>query len=240
MNYNLSFYNPYSHHPRKRQKLFFRKFINSSDLVFDIGANVGDRVDVFSEFGVRIVAVEPQTYCTEVITKRFGDLQTLYVENIGLSDQDGELTLHISDVDNRLSTFSNEQMSESFFSNSKVWNRDVTIKVKTLDYLVEKYGVPDFCKIDVEGFEKKVLLGLSTPIPCLSFEFSSKRMIDIEDCVSILLKLSNRYKFNICFGEPYQLESEEWMVEKELIKRVLERDAIEITHAWGDIYAKLV
>jgi len=37
----------------------------------------------------------------------------------------------------------------------------------------DEYGLPHFCKIDVEGFEEQALAGLSRPLPVLSFEFIS-------------------------------------------------------------------
>ena len=36
------------------------QFVKRGDLVFDIGAHVGDRVAAFRRLGARVVAVEPQ------------------------------------------------------------------------------------------------------------------------------------------------------------------------------------
>lgn len=237
-NYKLSFCNKNSVHPRKRQYLFFKQFIKPGDLVFDIGANIGERVSMFLELDAKVVAVEPQLYCIEYIKQNYKDTK-LILENIGLSNQNGEMTLYICDQDNRLSTFSENQMNDSFFSQSTQWNRKVNIEVKTLDYLIQKYGNPVFCKIDVEGFEEAVLGGLSIPIPSLSFEFSSKRLGDVENCLRILDKLNNNYKYNICFGEPYSLESNDWMTKNEILDSIISRSKTESTHSWGDIYAKM-
>jgi protein-L-isoaspartate O-methyltransferase len=38
----------------------YRQFVKPGDLVFDIGAHVGDRVAAFRRLGARVVAVEPQ------------------------------------------------------------------------------------------------------------------------------------------------------------------------------------
>ena len=38
----------------------YAQFVRSGDLVFDVGAHVGDRVASFRRLGARVVAVEPQ------------------------------------------------------------------------------------------------------------------------------------------------------------------------------------
>ncbi len=38
----------------------YRQFVRPGDLVFDVGAHVGDRVASFQRIGARVVAVEPQ------------------------------------------------------------------------------------------------------------------------------------------------------------------------------------
>jgi FkbM family methyltransferase len=45
------------------------------------------------------------------------------------------------------------------------WNDELEVPMRTLDELIREYGVPDFCKIDVEGYEFGVIQGLSRPNP---------------------------------------------------------------------------
>ena len=45
------------------------------------------------------------------------------------------------------------------------------VPVTTLDAQIASFGVPNYCKIDVEGFEEEVLSGLTKPLPVVSFEF---------------------------------------------------------------------
>jgi Methyltransferase FkbM domain len=66
----------------------------------------------------------------------------------------------------------------------------ITVPVTTLDKAIEQYGVPAFCKIDVEGFEAEVLKGLSHPISTLILEYHT-RPHDIKfvrGCMNILAK----------------------------------------------------
>jgi hypothetical protein len=47
--------------------------------------------------------------------------------------------------------------------------------VTTLDVAILKYGLPDYCKIDVEGYELEVLTGLSQAIPMISYEYHLRK-----------------------------------------------------------------
>jgi len=38
----------------------YRRFVQPGDLVFDVGAHVGDRIASFRRLGARVVAIEPQ------------------------------------------------------------------------------------------------------------------------------------------------------------------------------------
>ena len=50
----------------------YSRFVKAGDLVFDIGAHVGDRVAVFRRFGARVVAVEPQPALIRTLKLLYG------------------------------------------------------------------------------------------------------------------------------------------------------------------------
>ena len=64
----------------KKRITFYSQFIKKGNLCFDIGANVGNRAEVFLEIGAKVIAVEPQSKCVKVLNEKFGNN-----ENISMS-----------------------------------------------------------------------------------------------------------------------------------------------------------
>lgn len=58
---------------RRRAIGFYRGFVQTGALCFDIGANIGGRTELFRAIGARTIAVEPQSACVWELHKRFGD-----------------------------------------------------------------------------------------------------------------------------------------------------------------------
>jgi hypothetical protein len=45
------------------------------------------------------------------------------------------------------------------------WSARIVVQIRTLDEIIAEYGVLDFCKIDVEGYEEQVLGGSRGSFP---------------------------------------------------------------------------
>jgi len=80
---------------------------SDGDLVFDVGANIGNKAAQFLAKGARVICFEPQPACVERLRGRFGSDSRVAIVPKGLADQAGKLTLSICD-DDTLSTFSEQ------------------------------------------------------------------------------------------------------------------------------------
>lgn len=217
--------------PRVRR--LFSKFISPGDLVFDVGANVGNLTQIFLNLGARVVCVDPQPYCIEVLKTKFGDNEKVTIIQKGLNHKDGKLPFYISSKDHPTSTFSRQWKSKGRY-NSRDWNKTIDAEVTTLDSLINKYGKPAFCKIDVEGFEPQVLQGLNKPLPFLSFEFHQEFLDDARFCAKRLTALGDVH-FNYSLHFFYALDSKRWLTYEELFSELeSRRNGLMV----GDIYAR--
>ncbi|RLE21424.1 MAG: FkbM family methyltransferase [Acidobacteria bacterium] len=216
-----------------RMSRFYAQFVDRGDLVFDIGAAEGYHSEVFLALGANVVALEPQPYCLGVLQRRFAGRANVKVLAKGVSDADGELGFSICEGDPEISTFAVAKWRSGRYAGRR-WEPEVRIPVVTLDSLVAIHGRPEFVKIDVEGFEERVLRGLSSPLPALSFEFNREFIADVDACVEHVCALGPAH-FNFSLYRRYALHSPTWLDRDELLTTL---DNLPGENMNGDIYVR--
>lgn len=218
---------------------FYSRFIQPSNLVFDIGANIGDKTEIFLRLGAKVVAAEPQESCWRVLKRRFEN-DNVSIETVALADKEGTKTLFVDRSTTLSSTSQNwiEAVKQSGrFSSRHKWGYKIPVQATTLDALIEKYGKPAFCKIDVEGAEFETLQGLSQPIKTISLEFVTECINPTLGCIDYLTRLG-RAEFNYCLGGSMSFALSNW-VDCNKIKAELSTMDKEIDN-YGDIYVRFV
>jgi FkbM family methyltransferase len=213
----------------------YRQFVRPGDLVFDVGAHVGDRVASFRRIGARVVAVEPQPAMVRALRLLYGRSKSVTIEALAVGRAAGRAPMLIN-VDNPTVS----SISAAFVKaadgapgwEDQRWNETVEIEVTTLDTLIARHGMPAFIKLDVEGFEAEALAGLSQPVPALSFEFTTIQrdvgLACIERCAAL-----GYARFNAALGESQALIGE-WVSAGDIARWLTE---LPQTANSGDVYA---
>lgn len=189
---------------------FYKKFVSNNDLCFDIGANIGERTDILLKLGARVVAVEPQSKCFNMLKRKYRNNNVVYVLKNAVGSEEKEAELMICDEADECSTLSKDFVSAYTSISNFNWQTTEKINVTTLENLCKEFGVPKFCKIDVEGYESEVFLGLKSPIKFICFEFNKPLLKDTAKCLEVLGSLGN-YRCNFLKYEQMNLVLEEWL-----------------------------
>jgi len=216
----------------------YRPFVDEGDLVFDVGAHLGDRPAAFQALGARVVSLEPQAHLVPWLERLVGRRAGVTVRRTAVGARQGTLSLWISPANPTVSTVAGawkDRVSEANPGFRDVrWEEEERVPCTTLDALVEEFGEPAFCKIDVEGHEAEVLAGLSRPLPALSVEFVAGTLDVPLRCVRQLEGLG-RYDYNVVSGEARHYLLEEW-VDADEMSAWLAAGAGSV--ASGDLYAR--
>jgi FkbM family methyltransferase len=151
-------------HYERLRYLEFQPFLNfkKSLVVYDIGANIGELARFFARFpSVSTV------YCFEPVKKVFFELveksksyEKISCFQVGLGDGNGVQKMNISEFSPSSSILQMNTIHTEEFPSS-TYGAKAEIEMRTLEKVVKEHNLlpPDFIKIDVQGFEDRVIRG---------------------------------------------------------------------------------
>ncbi|MEI6653942.1 MAG: FkbM family methyltransferase [Verrucomicrobiota bacterium] len=188
--------------------------------------------------GCKVVAVEPQVGCCRRLRREFGIDPRVHLVQAAVGRQPGHARLHVS-PDHVLSTLSqafiDRTMGSGRFASAR-WDRVEDVEVMTLDQLIAEYGMPQFIKIDVEGYESEVLAGLSHAVAALSIEWTPELPENARVCLRRLDTLGD-YEFNLTWGESMRFSRPRWRSLESMLAVIDEFEGE--NQLFGDIFARV-
>jgi FkbM family methyltransferase len=220
----------------EQRQRFYHQFVKPGDLVFDIGANLGNRTKVFLRLGARVVAFEPQSRCAAVLARAFNGHPSFRLVTKALGDRAGKAEMLIG-ATHVLSTMSEEWIDATTGSGRfqrETWSDRERVEVITFDEAIREFGKPSFSKVDVEGFESHVFAGLSQSVYSGSLEFAAEFVSSTVWCIERLAKFG-MYRFQFSAGESMAFEWPDWLSLADARDYLMSQAGKNI-HAWGDVY----
>ena len=140
------------------------------EAVFDIGANNGVSGRYFRNMGFKgkIISFEPVPELYELLVKEaIGDSNWAH-ENVALADAQGEQEINVSGGQGVASSFLKKTGASWKSSPELEYIRRERVRMTTVDSMAKEYypeGDRLFLKLDVQGYERKVLEGARHTIP---------------------------------------------------------------------------
>ena len=192
---------------------FYCQRLLPGEVAFDIGAHVGNRTRAMANTGSPVVAVEASGRMVAVLRRLYGRRETITILEKAVGAEAGQAQLLASRRHPTVSTLSGgwaDQVGATRGFAGVTWEDEELVEVTTLDALIAEYGMPGFCKLDIEGYELEALKGLSSPIRNISFEYIPAAREIALGCVARLGELGD-YQFNLIRGEAPKYLAERWM-----------------------------
>ena len=205
-------------------------------LSFDIGANEGLIANKLSKRFDSVIAFEPNPNLIKALEKKFAGTNVI-VDKRGIDKKDGDSIFNICNSSN-ISTFSQDWIDNSRFSGEHYWEIKLNVPVITIDSAIKQYGIPDYIKIDVEGYEYEVLQGLTMLLDntVVCFEWAEEQKQKILDSIEYLHSIGYN-AFSYTYGDDFFMETELGWTDKNSLDL---HETLDETRKikWGMVYFK--
>lgn len=205
-------------------------------MYFDIGSNIGNWSLANIGFCSKIISVEASPLTFEKLLENcYGNLNIECI-NFAVCDNNNMDVIFYHAEANTLSTLNKNWLTleSSRFYNQKY--KEIICKSITLDKLIEKYGIPELIKIDVEGGEFECIKSLTRKVNNLCFEWASETNSITFQCLDYLENLGYSL-FYIQFQDYYTFKPDsDKYIDINSIKTKLNKTIQKVD--WGMLWCK--
>jgi FkbM family methyltransferase len=126
------------------------------DLIYDVGAHNGADSAFYLSQNYKVLAIEASPLLAEKLRARFKreiDDGRYTLLEVGVADEDGTAEFWLSDV----TEWSSFDRSVAALDGTS--HRSIQIPIRKFASIVEQFGVPHYCKVDIEGNDACCLRG---------------------------------------------------------------------------------
>jgi FkbM family methyltransferase len=188
-----------------------RDFIKEDSYVIDAGANIG----IFSIFASqyakngKIYAFEPASETFKILKENTTYYENIEIFKLALGNENKKEKIRVFSISKGISTLVDSSVADQFSQNFGEFVEEEIEVIKLDDFLIQnKIPKIDFIKIDVEGYELKVLEGAKetikkySPVIVVSAYHTPSDKIKIPQLV-LSLNPNYKYKLNEIGEEDY-------------------------------------
>lgn len=206
------------------------------NLVFDIGCNVGNTLDIFKDVAQNVIGFEPNPELVNILREKYSNSNVI-IDDRAISNKEGTEIFNIS-KEHTISTISNDWITNSRFTGEYEWSQSILIPTTTLNNIIDQYGIPDYIKIDVEGHEYEVISSFSKLLnkTLISFEWAEEQKEKIIKSMNHLYSIGYK-NFAFTFFDDVLFEDQiSWTFYPDFdFATILDSDRKEL---WGMLYIK--
>ncbi len=171
------------------------------NMYFDIGSNVG----LWSLANIhqcnKIISIEASPITFKRLIDNCKNDNIVLLNYAVCNNNCNDITFYHAHSDT-LSTINKEWLTSNSSRFYTYPYTEIICKSITIDMLIEKYGLPELIKIDVEGGEYECITSLTQKVKLLCFEWASEVNYITFKCIDYLLHLGYT-QFHIQNGDNY-------------------------------------
>jgi FkbM family methyltransferase len=180
------------------------------NLIFDIGMHKGEDADFYLKKGFRVIGVEANPVLSDYCAKRFeNECQSgqMIVVSKAIAEHSGSVDFY---VNKRVSVWGTADR-DWMLRNQRLGADSDVIQAPSvrMDYLLGKYGIPYYMKVDIEGLDHFCISTLASQVDHPSWVSVEAHAWSYAETLKLLTLLSaagyNKFKIVSQIGVPRQI-----------------------------------